>query len=332
MNSKINSIKKRFMNVCNKVINKSASGSVSSECGSSLPVTPSVKKLRLKSVLNRNTNNTLSTISTISSANTNTFKLVRTSTSSSGYCTTSTKSSVFVNLDNYFYDENFSSIKAKAQANAKAMESDIIKCLLDYQIEFSALLNQQLQSHIRPLSMLMDSKLFYEIFQNIEKIFAITEFIINAINESIFLNQDVFTSVLNVVSEYIPMIVQTYETYLKGYAHAEDCSKNSEFAAIFDEFAELHFMKNFDLLEFIDLPIKNITKFYCAFMSLQDITPASEQHDFERINYICGQLKFLIGPSSDTSLDLDDLESVCTSKSSLPDDFVDENGQKYYFV
>lgn len=331
MNTKINSIKKRFMNVCNKVINKSGSGSSSSECGSSLPMTPPVKKLKLKSVMKRN-NNTLSTISTISSVKTNKYETVRTNTSSSGYCTTSTKSSVLVNMDNYFYDENFNSIKAKAQANAKAMKLDIVQCLLDYQVEFSAMLSQKLKSHIRPLSLLMDTKLFYEIFQNIEKINAITDFIKNSITESIYLNQDVCTSVLSVISEYIPMIIQTYETYLRGYAHAEECLKISEFTAIFEEYSELHFMKDFDLLEFIDLPIKNITKMYCAFMSLQDITPASEQHDSERINLISSQLKSLIGPSSDTSLDLEDLESVCTKKSSLPNDFVDENGQKYYFV
>lgn len=329
MNTKINSIKKRFMNVCNKVINKSGSGLSSSECGSSLPMTPPVKKLKLKSVMNRN-NNTLSTISTISSVRTN--KYVKTNTSSSGYCTTSNKSSVFVNMDNYFYDEKFNSIKAKAQASAEAMKLDIVQCLLDYQVEFSGMLSQQLRSHIRPLSLLMDTKLFYKIFQNIEKINAVTDFIKNSINESIYLNQDVCTSVLAVISEYIPMIIQTYETYLRGYAHAEECLKNSEFTAIFEEYPELHFMKDFDLLEFVDLPIKNITKMYCAFMSLQDITPASEQHDFERINLISSQLKSLIGPSSDTSLGLEDLESVCTKKSSLPNDFVDENGHKYYFV
>ena len=361
MNKKITLIKKRLVSACNKLINtQQAKSSDATEnkkqIKKNLP-----QKLRLKSVsASRKHNHTYSTMSTISSIRSTSRDVNQgkpcVATSSSGYGT-SVKSamSVFINLDNYFFDENFSNIKMKAQENAKVMKSNIVQCLLDYQIEYLEILKYGLENVIRPLSALMNSNLFGEIFQNIEKIYAMGVFIKNSINDSYYLTQDLFTSTLAVISEYIAIIVDTYEIYLKGYAKSESAINDVEFNELMCGLNDTDLLRDFDLEQFIDLPIKNVTKLYCAFMSLQDITSMSEQHDYERISVICNQIKTLIGPSSDVSLSSDVIESeneLCKqifssgseqsvrskqSKTSgksvvLPKDFVDETGKKYYFV
>ena len=177
------------------------------------------------------------------------------------------------------------------------MKINIINCLLEYQIEYLSILKSGLENQIRPMSALIDSKLFFETFLNIEKIYTITEFIRNAINDSMLLTNDIYQSVVTVTNEYITLLVNTYEFYLKGYAQSLVSTEKKEFVEALSLVNQ-----DFDLIQFIDLPIKNITKIYCAFMSLLEITPVSESDDHERLNVICNKLKQLIGPSSDESL------------------------------
>jgi len=193
----------------------------------------------------------------------------------------------------YFYFQ----IKDKAQENAQTMKSNIINCLLEYQIEYLSILKSGLENQIRPMSALIDSKLFFETFLNIEKIYTITEFIRNAINDSMLMTNDVYNSVVTVTNEYVNLLVNTYEFYLKGYAQSLVSTEKKEFVEALSLVNQ-----DFDLIQFIDLPIKNITKIYCAFMSLLEITPISESDDHERLNNICNKIKHLIGPSSDESL------------------------------
>ena len=178
------------------------------------------------------------------------------------------------------------------------MKSNIVNCLLEYQLEYLSILKHGLESQIRPLSALIDSKLFFETFLNIEKIYSFTEFIRNAINESMLLTNDLYSSVVSVTHEYITILVNTYEFYLRGYAQSLASTEKAEFV----QASQMVGQDDFDLIQFIDLPVKNITKIYCAFMSLLEITPASESDDHERLNSICNRLKQLVGPSSDASL------------------------------
>lgn len=325
MNTKMVSIKKRFINVFNKILNQPKSESSTMNQNMSTPI----KKLRLKSVTKGRSDisSSLSTISSIRSDKQST------ETCSSGLGT-SAQSSGLVNLDNYFCDENFSSIKTRAQENAQRQRSNIARDIFNNQVQFLQQMKQDLE-RIRPLSVLMDTQLFFDIFQNIEKIHAVSLFIHNAINDSIFLTQDQLTSILSVTTEYIKLLLGTYETYLMGYVKAEQCLNNPEFAMVFEELSGLEFLQGFDLLEFIDLPIKNITRMFCLFMSLRDFTHPTDTCNNERIETVCVQLKALIGPN-ESSLISDDLngslssEEVC--RSVLPEDFVDEDGKKIYFV
>jgi hypothetical protein len=268
--------------------------------------------------------------------------------------------SVFINLDNYFYDENFIRIIDRAQQSTKLMKQNVINYLLEYQIQFLSQLKNGLENYIRPLGSLMDNQFFFQAFQNIEKIFSITDFIRSSINQSLDLTHDVYTSTLTILHEYISIFISTYELYLKGYVQSTLAIKNSKL--VYDDF---------DLLEFVDLPVINLVKIYCAFVSLLDMTPSSEQHDHERISLICSKIKKLITPQNETrdndSFDLSQLKSsLNTSLSSsiispndlkyktkssshrrrqhrhrqtskkvhknIPNDYVDLDGNKYYFI
>lgn len=177
------------------------------------------------------------------------------------------------------------------------MKLNIINCLLEYQIDYLSILKSGLENQVRPMSALIDTKLFFETFLNIEKIYTITEFIRTAINDSLLLTNDIYTSVVTITNEYVSLLVNTYEFYLKGYAQSLVSTEKREFIEALSLVNQ-----DFDLIQFIDLPIKNITKIYCAFMSLLEITPVSESDDHERLNSICNKLKSLIGPSSDESI------------------------------
>lgn len=223
------------------------------------------------------------------------------SSTSSGYgASVKSALSIFVNLDNYFYDENFSKIKDRAQENTQLMKSNVINCLLDYQIEYLRILKAGLESHVRPLSAVMESQTFFQIFMNIEKIHAITEFIRNSINESYTLTMDTYQSTVTIIHEYISLFISTYETYLSGYPVASACVKKSEFVDLYNMISSME--DGFDLADFIELPVNNIKKIFCAFNSLLEMTPISESDDYDRLSTICNQLKSLIQPNMDISV------------------------------
>lgn len=304
MNTKIASIKKRFINACNKIVNHSKSASQ----------IPPVQKLRLKSLTGSFTSN----ISDISS--------IKSQKASSGY-----GSSGSVNLDNYFDDEHCN-IKTMSKQHANVLKNDIVKCLVEQQAEFIEVLREYLEEHVRPIGAFMEVSLYREVFQNIEKIYAMSLFINTSIKESLRLTNDIVASTLTVFNEYIQMIEVTYDTYLKGYANAEIRLQSDEFVNQLGCFESSQLC----LLEFIDLPITNVTKLYCAFMSLNQITNLGE---IEKINNICNQFKELIGPIDESLEALSIIESEISSihtkssaQSVLPEDYVDKDGKKYYFL
>lgn len=356
------SIKKRLLNVCNRLI---------SPIKSNEPTTNSCKKqLKLKRHSRKSSTLLSKSISSCSIDSRSKSRKPK-SSSSSGYGTSiKSTQSVFMNLDNYFYDENFAKLKDKASENTKQIKLDVIQHLLDYQIEYVNILKLGLERHIRPLSALMSGKLYFEIFQNIEKIFTTTEFIRNSINESLLVTMDLYASTLTVIHEYIQVIANIYDFYLKGYAQAAFSITDKEFSDLLQVLNKTSLMSEFNLSEFIDLPIKNIAKIYCTFMSLLEMTPSSEEHDFERLTQICQLIKQLIEPSLNSSLcdsfdlrdDMSNLNSILennlfkkktqhvksqlrttkqrkhvhhrSSRIQSPSllDYTDLDGNKYYFV
>lgn len=108
----------------------------------------------------------------------------------------------------------------------------------------------------------------------------------------------------------ISIIISTYEIYLKGYAQSISLLENDKFVSLImsmnndNSIVECE-SNEFSIVKFIEAPVQNLTKIYCAFMSLLEMTPITESHDYERINTVCYSIKQLVGPSSNASL-------VCT--------------------
>jgi hypothetical protein len=68
------------------------------------------------------------------------------------------------------------------------------------------------------------------------------------------LTADIYASTLTVIHEYIQVIVNTYDFYLKGYAQSSFSITDKEFIDLLRLLSKSNFMNGFDLSEFIDLP------------------------------------------------------------------------------
>lgn len=252
--------------------------------------------------------------------------------------------SVYFNLDNYFYDENFAHMKSKAHESTLLMKENVVKCLLKYQTDFVATLRNGIEMNVRPLSAFMKPQVFYKIFQNIEKIYSVSEFVRNSINDSVTsLHTDVYNSTLNVFYENIHLIHSTYELYLRGYERAIDCLNET----INDELVNETY-SDYNLFDLVELPTLNISKLYDAFTSLLDMTSSSDVHDYERLQKIVGLLGQLCENETNVTENVSEsnynnIKSTfsTTAKSSvlsynsqhkLPSDFTDNDGIKYYFL
>lgn len=92
---------------------------------------------------------------------------------------------------------------------------------------------------------------------------------------------------------------------MKGYAQSISLLENDKFVDLIMSMNDSIASNEFSIVKFVESPVQNLTKIYCAFMSLLEMTPITESHDYERINAICYSIKQLVGPSSNASL-------VCT--------------------
>lgn len=227
-----------------------------------------------------------------------------TSATSSGYCTTNSTNlapttnssqqsgSIYMNLENYFYDENFSKIKFTAQENNAQAKNHIVKCLIDYELSFLTSLRHYIENYIRPLQINMESSLFYEIFQNIEKLYQLAEFLRNSIDEAMRLGCDLYNSTMNVVYDHLSMISNLYGLYINGYKAAQQ--EAQAFAPVFNQQLPqfVHFTD--EICKIIDLPVLNLTKMLSAFTAIMDMTPLTDSHEYERLNRICHTLSKII--------------------------------------
>lgn len=101
----------------------------------------------------------------------------------------------------------------------------------------------------------------------------------------------------------------------------------------------------FDPLHLIKLPVENITKIYCAFSSLLEMTtPLVDQDDYEKLNTVCARLNSILSVYLDEEEEEenDDAEDEAnydeitpaseTIANRLPNDYTDFDGYKHYFL
>lgn len=161
--------------------------------------------------------------------------------------------------------------------------------------------------------------------------------------------------------------MNTYDLYVRGFAAALELLDDQDFV---DELVNLS--PEFDPITLIKLPIENITKIYCAFGSLLDMTPLADQDDYEKLNALCTHLKNLLSiyiddvecdlavdssrvEEMDAHEDYDEIREVTvvkhdlparksvdkrlnkpstssTKPATLPNDYTDYDGYKHYFI
>jgi hypothetical protein len=254
-----------------------------------------------------------------------------------------------------------------------------IKHLLDYQFEVVTKLTYGLENFVRPMTVIINGKLYHKLVQNMEKIVAITEFVRNQIVDSIKLTTDVYTSTLSVLNEYVSfspvepkfkptgfyfrnssffqvkIVRDSYEIFLAGYQQSRRCARNPQIrkciqvsVCFFSRSFEFYFLKiifsktfnlkyktNFDLDEFLRLPIQNIRRTYKV---LDVLFTASNDNNECLINlhenYKQMKTKLAVVSSSASSTASIVWSSPVTAVNSNPldYDYVDVDGNKYYFV
>lgn len=221
--------------------------------------------------------------------------------------------------------------------DTQQLELNIINLILTHQDEYLNLLNYGLENYIRPLSALIDTQLYFDIFQNIEKIFSTSNYLRNSIIQSYQITNDIYESTVLVLQENIGIIKSIYETYLNGYEKSCACIKNAKI----QEFISLLNQKtncNFDLATFISLPLSNLNQLIQSFDSLLEIKVLNDDTN-EFLANICenlNELKSQKKQNKKTSKRRNQRPKMRTlqlinSTESL--DYVDNsNGLKYYFV
>jgi hypothetical protein len=110
------------------------------------------------------------------------------------------------------------------------------------------------------------------------------------------LSTDLYQSTVAVINDYITLIKAAYEIYLQGYSQSSMYLKTPKVAEIIEMFKKNNNCADFDVFEFIDLPLNNLTKIYCSFNSLMELTSASECGEYEKLSKICSSIKQLLIP------------------------------------
>jgi hypothetical protein len=89
------------------------------------------------------------------------------------------------------------------QNQISSTSKNLIKYLLDYETLYIDSIQNGLENYIRPLMAIMNNKLYFQIFQNIEKIYSMSQFIRNKIMEYVELSGDFVQSTIDVIYEFV---------------------------------------------------------------------------------------------------------------------------------
>ncbi len=213
-----------------------------------------------------------------------------------------------------------------------------------------------MSNNIRPLSVLIESNLFFDIFQNFEKIFSLTQFINRSIIESFHLTNNQYLSTVNVIHEHISILSRTYDVYFKGYSKASSSLNDKQFTSIAEWFKKNKNLDEINFIQLISLPITNITKMYAAFVSLLEMTHFSEFDEYNRLSSVCNILHQVIHQEQEIvsykcsqstnrricKISHDDLiydeskfrnnKHQTTNFKKMPFDYTDNDGNKVYFL
>ena len=127
------------------------------------------------------------------------IKSIKCNESSSGYASGSSEE---IGEHNHESLEEIDLLKTNKVANTKL---NLIKYLLDHEIIYVNSMQNGLENFIRPLMAVMENRLYFQIFQNIEKINSISKFIQSKIIELYEMNGDFVESTIDVIYEFVSL-------------------------------------------------------------------------------------------------------------------------------
>lgn len=119
--------------------------------------------------------------------------------------------------------------------------------LFSSQIKFKNYLKQDLEQYVRPMAALLSEQDFLIIFQNIEKICSISEYMLNMVDENEF-----YETMVGAVWECVGLLSDAYTTYINGF------DKSMQLL----EHMSLDLSQCFDIRKFLTTPIRNCKKLY----------------------------------------------------------------------
>jgi hypothetical protein len=204
---------------------------------------------------------------------------------------------------------------------------------------------------------LIDSELYFQTFQNIEKILKISTLIYDSILDAVQLKKDTYHSIINVFKALASIICDTYDVYFRGYIVAVNSLNNSQRLL---DILNNNIFNGFNFKEFILLPIIHIFKIYNAFSNLIKM---GECKNLKCLNVICNMLKKFIDGLEDQNFSNENLSIKYIpnkdskyfhaikftnvskkstlpysknyqkkTKSNFPYDYTDDAGNKFYFI
>jgi hypothetical protein len=129
------------------------------------------------------------------------IKSIKCNESSSGYASGGSEE-IYEHHNNELKDVDTHLLKTNNKTKI-----DLIKYLLDHEIIYINSIQNGLENFIRPLMAVIDNKLYFQIFQNIEKINSMSKFIQSKIIESYNVNGDFVESTIDVIYEYVSIFL-----------------------------------------------------------------------------------------------------------------------------
>jgi hypothetical protein len=132
------------------------------------------------------------------------IKSIKCNESSSGYASGGSEEIYEQNNNN---NNELIDVDAHLLKTNNKTKLDLIKYLLDHEIIYINSIQNGLENFIRPLMAVIDNKLYFQIFQNIEKINSMSKFIQSKIIESYNINGDFVESTIDVIYEYVSIFL-----------------------------------------------------------------------------------------------------------------------------
>lgn len=206
----------------------------------------------------------------------------------------------------------------------------LVNNLFSSQVKFQNQLRQELEQYVRPMAAFLAEQDFLLIFQNVEKICSISEFMLNMVNEN-----DFYESMLSAVCECAGLLSDAYLTYVSGFGKSMQLLEE----------INIDLSECFDVRKFLTLPIRNCKKLY-------QILTRLEKFEFSRVRSLRKEFKLVCEKLLEIEVKVEVVpnQSVLKSKklvnkskkllvkkkkcqaNILPSDFTDYEGNRHYFL